>query len=64
MFILTICGGNCRHHLYDIDTLEDLLYAVMGDESEANRIATIAANMKAKETFHNKYIYLKCMEEV
>lgn len=63
MFVLSNKGSNYRHHLYDTDTLEDLLLAVTGDKSEAKRIANIAGSMRFGDVFHNDDIYLKCKEE-
>ena len=63
MFVLSNKGSNYRHHLYDIDTLEDLLMAVTGDKTETKRLTNIAKNMRFGDVFHNDYIYLKCKEE-
>ena len=63
MFSLSTAGSIYRHHLYDIATLEDVIIGLTGDESEAQRIANIAGNMKFGDVFSNKDIYLKCKME-
>ena len=63
MFVLSNKGSNYRHHLYDINTLEDVVIGLTGDETEANRIANIAGNMRYGDVFHNDNVYLKCREE-
>lgn len=63
MFVLSNKNSNYRHHLYDTDTLEDLLLAVTGDKTETKRFVNIAKNMRFGDVFHNDNIYLKCKEE-
>ena len=63
MFILTTTYSSFRNHLYDLDTLEDVLIGLTGDESEAQRIAAIAGNIKIGDVFSNKDIYLKRKNE-
>lgn len=63
MFILTTSYSNFRHHVYDINTLEDIMLGLTNDEYEAKRIANIAGNMKIGDRFVNVDIYLKCTLE-
>ena len=62
MFILTTSYSKFRNHVYDINTLEDIMLGLM-DEDDAKRIAAIAGNMKIGDSFANDNIYLKCMLE-
>ena len=64
MFTLSTSGSIYRHHLYDLDTLEDVLIGLIDDEPEAKRIAGIAGNMKIGDVFSNKDVYLKCRDEL
>ena len=63
MFILTTIHSKHRNHLYDIDTLEDVVLGLTGDEDEAERIAAVAGNMRLGDVFSNSELYLKCVNE-
>lgn len=63
MFTLTSTYSPFVNYLYDIDTLEDVILGLTGDELEAKRVAVIAGNMKIGDVFHGHDIYLKCKED-
>ena len=63
MFVLNIDDNKPRHFFYSPTTLRDFLVCLNGDRPEAQRIATIAGNMKIGDAFSNKDIYLKCKDE-
>ena len=63
MFILTTTYSAYRHHLYDIDTIEDVFFSLTGDAMEAERIAAIASHMRLGDVYHNRNVYLVCKPE-
>jgi hypothetical protein len=63
MFTINTTRDRFTHHVYDIDTLQDILLGLIDDESEANRITAIAGNMRFGDVFSNHEVYLKCKDE-
>lgn len=51
------------HHVYDIDTLEEIIYGLTDDETMTKRIIDIAERMEAGDGFATDGIVLTCGEE-
>lgn len=60
MFFITTTYNNLRYVSRDVVALESRLMDIIGNETEAKRIATIASNMKFGEVLSSPDIYLKC----
>ena len=63
MFTLNTTNDRFTHHVYDIATLEDILFGLIDDENDVKRVTNIARNMRFGDTFSNSEIYLKCKPE-
>lgn len=53
------------HHVYDLETLEDILYGLTDSEDEAKRIVSIAEHMKRCDCFATSGVMVaRNMEDV
>lgn len=51
------------HHVYDLDSLEDIIYGLTDNEEEAKRIVSIAKRMVPYDCFGTYGVMIACDKE-